>query len=477
MSVARRSLLLLPLALVSRGVAFTVPVLLAQWYGASADMDAFYYALGIPTFLLVVGATTVGSVLVPSLAQVPEGEGPDAAAALLGSAALWAALAAAGAGAVLAAGMPELLRLFSGFTPDTIEKTSRFCLHLLPFIACVAACSALRAGVELQARFTWSAVSPMVRTGALFVVARALRGQGPAGLPLALSAGVAVELGWLYAGLWATPLRPRLRIWPATLAPALRRFAPVLVGETLVALNVVVDKVYAAWLPERSVSLLEYADRARVIPMTLFEGSLLIVAFNSWARVPAAERGREILRALRWVLVTAPPVLGGLWVGRYVFVGLMFERGAFGPDSTAPVAAAFGAFLPGLLAAMLAALAVKAHLLADRARLVLALGVLAFALNAALDAALLRVGISGLAAATSLTSWVVAAISLGRLARELPPAGRLPLTGALGSLALALGAAVSGFAPTSITDARLWAAAVPFVALLAFGVAGEARRA
>ncbi len=476
-SVQRRSLQLLPLALVSRGVAFTVPIFLAQWYGVSADMDAFYYALGIPTLLLVVGSSAVGSVLVPALARV-RGTGDDReGGALLGSAAGWAGLSAVALGALLATVLPQVLALISEFTPATIAETQRFCFELLPFLGCVAAAGALRSGVEIQARFLWSTTSPLLRTAALLTVAVALRREGPLGLPVAMFVGAVVEMLWLTLGLWRTPLRPTPTVWPAALGPALARFGPVLIGETLVALNVVVDKVFAALLPEGSVSLLEYADRARVIPMTLFEASLLVVAFNSWAVVPAAERASEVRRALRWVLLIVPPVLGGLYVGRNVAISLLFERGAFTPDHTVAVAAAFGTFLPGVLSAMLAGLAVKAHLLADRARLVLVYGLTSFALNIVFDVALLRYGIAGLALGTSLTSMIVAAISLRRLAGDLPTGRSWWKPGLLAgsSLALAAGAAVSGVAPASMIDGRLWAVAVPFVGLLVVGLT-EARR-
>ncbi len=471
MSVGRRSLLLLPLALVSRGVAFAVPMVLARWYGVSSDMDAFYYAIGIPTFLLVVGTSAIGSVLVPALARVPAVRGPEGAGALLGGAALLAGGVAVGMGALLAALMPPMLAATSDFSPETVLQTQRFCIDLLPFLGCVASASAFRSGVEIQGRFVWSTFSPMVRTSVLLAAAAGLRDLGPAGLPAAMCLGMATELVWLLAGLWATPLWPAFTRWPTTLAPALVRFAPVMVGETLVALNVVVDKVFAARLPAGSVSLLEYADRARVIPMTLFEASLLVVAFNSWARVPAAQRGAEIVRALRWVLLLAPPVLCGLWVGRIAAIRLVFERGAFLPENTLPVAAAFGAFLPGVLCAMLAALAVKAHLLADRTRLVLALGVLSFGLNALLDQLLLPMGIWGLALSTTSASFLIAVASLYRLAPELPRGSwRAPGLVLGSSVALAGLATALGFAPGSIVDLQLWAAAAPFLALLAIGV-------
>ncbi len=475
-SVGRRSLLLLPLALVSRGIAFGVPVFLARWYGASTDMDAFYYAIGIPTFLLVVGTSAVGSVLVPALARVPTERGADGAGALLGGASMLAGAAAVVLGGALAAVLPPILRATSDFDAGTVDLTQYFCAALLPFLWCVAVGSALRAGVELQGRFAWSALSPMVRTSVLLVGAALLRERGPTGLPIAMFGGMATELAWLLAGLWRTPMQPSIALWPSTLGPALARFAPVLVGETLVALNVVVDKIFAARLPAGSVSLLEYADRARVIPMTLFEASLLVVAFNSWALVPAERRGAEIVRALRWVLMLAPPVLAGLWIGRVAAVRLVFEHGAFVAEDTLPVAAAFGAFIPGILAAMLAALAVKAHLLADRARLVLVLGVASFAINALLDEALLPRGIAGLALATTIASAVIASLSLARLAPELPPGDwRAPAVVLMGSLAVAAGSSAAGLRPDSIADPTLWALSVPCFGLLAVGVlAGRA---
>ncbi len=443
----------------------------ARWYGVSAEMDAFYYAIGIPTFLLVVGSSAIGSVLVPALAKVPREPGAGGAGALLGGAALWAGAGAVGLGVALAAVLPAILRQTSSFANETVDLTQQFAFELLPFLACVASSSALRAGVEIQGRFVWSTLSPAIRTVALLTAAGALRALGPQGLPLAMFAGMAVELCWLLAGLWATPLWPAVSVWPTTLAPALVRFAPVLIGETLVALNLVVDKIFAALLPPGSVSLLEYADRARVIPMTLFESSLLVVAFNAWATAPERDRGLEITRALRWVLLIAPPILGGLWIGRDVAVALLFERGAFLPEHTAPVALAFGVFLPGVMASMLAALGMKAHVLADRTMLVLALGVGAFALNAGLDALFLQFGIHGLAAATSLTSLVIAIVSLARLAPELP---RVAWAGS-GSVLVASAVAVLvvemlGVHPGSLTDVNLWLAAIPFVGLLGFGL-------
>ena len=109
--------------------------------------------------------------------------------------------------------------------------------------------------------------------------------------------------------------------------------------------------------------------------------------------------------------------------------------------------------------------------IADRTRLVLALGVLSFGLNALLDQLLLPMGIWGLALSTTSASFLIAVASLYRLAPELPRGSwRAPGLVLGSSVALAGLATALGFAPGSIVDLQLWAAAAPFLALLAIGV-------
>lgn len=478
MSVGRTSLLLAPLALLGRAAAFFLPVVLAAWFGVSAQMDAFYYALNVPTFLLVLLATAVGTVLVPGFAAVLQ-RAPEQQSAWLSAAATWAVGLSLALGGLTALALPLVLGL-TQFDGSTQALAVRIFCQLLPFLGVNVLCAVVKAGCDVHGRFREGAAAPLWRAVGIVGSAYLLRGYGPGVLPIPLTVGHTVEVLWL---VWVLR-RAGVRLWPTLTAPrelwdAGRALGLVLVGETLFAANTVVDKQFAAALPAGSVSILEYADRARLIPMTLLESSLLVVAFATWARARAAgdERGfhRAVSTAIWWVVLLAPPVLGGMVVGREAMVAALFEHGVFTPADTPPTAAALGAFLPGVLATLCASLCIKAHVVAGRPRAVLALGVLSFVINITLNALFMGpFGLVGLAWSTTGAGLTVAAAAWMMFpaeARAALPARRWGVAAGLlaGTAALTVAAVTTAPAPASVLEPRLWAWAVPFVVLLAAG--------
>ncbi len=483
MSVGRTSLLLAPLAIGARGVAFFVPVVIALWYGVVPATDAFFWVISVPTVLLILGSTTMGSVLVPVMATLRV-EHPERVAPFIGAVASAAALGAASIGVVFALAAPVILPVLTTFDADTRALAVGFTWAFVPFLAGVASASVLKAACEVHGQFAGPAGAPVVRAVTTLLVVGVLRPLGPAALAVGVIAGNLAENVLLAVVLVRAGVRPlpSLRL-PPELAPAARAFAPVLGGETMVAMNLVVDKLFAGTAESGSVSLLEYADRARMIPQTLLESTLMVVAFNAWAAARARGehegRHRAVATTLWWVSLLAPPVLAGMVIGREALIRLLYSQ--FTEAHVVSTADTLGAFLPGGFAALLGALIVKAHIVEGRYKLVLALGLLSFVLNAVLDAALLApFGLVGLAMSTTITTGVVTVTSFARLAPDLR--GALPrgaLWTAIGLVAASAGltllAVATGFRPTSVTDPRLWLASLPFLGLLALGAA-RARR-
>ncbi len=470
----------------ARAVAFFVPVFIARWYGVQSATDAFYWALSVPTFLLILGSTTMGTVLVPVLARLRV-TAPERVSSFLGASVTLAAGLAATLGALFALAAPYVLPRATRFDAETQALTVQFAWMLVPFLAAVAVAAVLKAGCEVHGRFSGPAGAPVVRAVATIGVVWAFKEHGPTVLPIGVLCGSLGEVALLTSVLWREGVRPRPSLdVPPELAEAARAFGPVLGGETMVALNLIVDKLFAGAGPEGSVSLLEYADRARMIPQTLLESTLLVVAFNAWAAARARGedegRHRAVATALWWVCLLAPPVLGGMAIGREALVRLLYEDGAFTPAHTAVTAATLGAYLPGVFFSLIGALIVKAHIVAGRYRLVLALGALSLGLNTTLDAALMPgFGLVGLAIATSITTAVVTCVAFARLLPDLR--GVFPRAQALTAVALAsasgaitLVATFRGFAPVAVSDPWLWVASLPFFGLLGAG-AVRARRA
>lgn len=464
MSVGRTALTLAPIAFLARGAAFFVPVAVASWFGVTTETDAFYYALGIPSFLIVLASNAMATVLVPTLAQL-YASAPERMARVAGAAALAAACTAVAIGVLFTVCLPVVLPRLTHFDAATQGRTVRFAWSLLPFLAAVGASAVARASCEVQGRFVLSGISPLLRACTQLALTFSFLGIGTAILPLGMSAGALAETIWL---VWvASRGAGRLAFaWERSseLEAAAMAVLPVLLGEAMVALSVVVDKAFASLLDAGSVSLLEYADRARLIPQTLLETSLLVVAFNAWARARALgeDRAAAVAAALRWVWLLAPPVLAGMFLARTAMIRLLFEHGAFDPAHTTICADALGAFIPGLFASLLGAMQIRAHIVEARYRLILWLGAAAFALNGGLDLLLLRFGIVGLAAATSITAIVITLASARRLGVGIPRDGAAIAL-------LSVGVASLPVRPESVMDPRLWALSLPCWALLAVG--------
>lgn len=478
MRVGRTALLLVPLALLSRGVAFLVPVAVARWFGVGSATDAWFWALSFPTFLLVLASTAVGTASLPEIARA-QAEDPARLDRLVGELLAWAGGGALVFGLGVAAAGPLLLPALTAFDAETAALARGFLWALVPFMALTCASAVLRVTCEVLGRFRAVATTPLLRAAVVIGVMGALRERlGPYALPAGLAAGELAQLAlWTLitrrAGL---RVRPRLSL-DAGVRRVGRDLAPILGGEVLVALNLVIDKGFAASLPLGSVATLEYADRARVIPQTLLESSLLMVAFATWSRLRAEGRIEEARAsmgaALRWTLAVASPVLAGMFIGRVVLVRLMFERGAFRPEDTLATASVLAFFIPGILPNLLGILAVRAHVVERNLRLVFGLGAVSVALNTTGNALLMGpLGLEGLALATTITSVVIPGLYLRALRGQIGSGPwAAPVGLALAAAALAAGVELGPGPPTDLWSPVLWISALLCFALLALGLA------
>jgi putative peptidoglycan lipid II flippase len=270
-------------------------------------------------------------------------------------------------------------------------------------------------------------------------------------------------------------VRPRFSA-DAAIREGARRVAPILAGETCVALNMVVDVGFAATLLGGSVSLIQYADRARVIPQTLLASSLLVVAYAAWSHLWAQKEEAAfrtaVDQALRWVAALSAPVLAGMFIGRELLIALLFERGAFEASFTHDVAQLLAWYLPGIWPNLLGILLMRAHVIEGRLKLVMGLGILSATTNVLLNTVLMsRMGLEGVALATTLNMFLIP----GLFGVAFWPSWRssfrmrswaVVFGVVLSSMAVVFAVERSGGPPLAWSDGRLWMAAVCCFAIL-----------
>lgn len=181
-----------------------------------------------------------------------------------------------------------------------------------------------------------------------------LAGRSPTAAVYTLAAGTTLGVALMSLVLVPPALRlgyrPRPRLYHPALRPAARLAAPVLlfVGATVGV------QVFSNLLASRfdGVDELYYAFTVFLLPYGIFVVAIATALTpelsEKHARGDAAGYRETLSFGLRTTLFVVAPAVAGLAALSTPIVGLLYERGAFGPADTAGVAALLTAYAAGL---------------------------------------------------------------------------------------------------------------------------------
>lgn len=257
-----------------------------------------------------------------------------------------------------------------------------------------------------------------------------------------LAAGV-LQVAWTYAAL-----RPhRLAFTPrdgharelvrATLLGA----GPMMLGLGVLQVNIVVDGLIASWpsivgptilgfeypLEEGAMTALTNAARLYEFPLGVFGISIATAIFPVLARQnqdPPAFMA-TLRRGLRLSMFIGLPASAGLMLVSREAVGVLFQRGAFGPEDTARVASVLLGFAPAIWAYQANHILTRAFYARKEPFTPVKVAVAMVGLNLILNATLIFTPLreAGLACSTSVCAVVQSAILARVLSRTLRDGG------------------------------------------------------
>jgi len=336
---------------------------IAQFFGAGMESDAFFVAFRIPNLLRRLFAEgTLTIAFIPVFTEVLKLKG-ERQAFLLARAAMsmlvLALVAACGLGMFFA---EDLVRAIAwGWNPSgqaftLAVRLTRWCLPFLLVVSLLA----LAAGVlNSLGHFFAPAAAPLVLNLSIIAAALCLRGSlEPAVLSLAVGvvAGGVLQLILQVPFLRAkgVPLRPAWRPHDPMLRKVLRLMGPAAFGAAVYQLTVFLDTVLASYLPRGTVSYLWYADRLMQFPLGIFAIALSTAILPSLSR-QAADGDLEALKdtmgyGVRLTWFIALPAMVGLVVLAEPLMTLLFKGGRFGLEASHQAALALMGYGAGLWA-------------------------------------------------------------------------------------------------------------------------------
>jgi putative peptidoglycan lipid II flippase len=354
------------LTMVSRVLGYARDFFIARVFGAGLLTDAFFVAFKIPNLLRRLFAEGAFSqAFVPILAEYKNRTSAQETKSLVDaiSTVLFLALVLAAALGIAAA--PLIVYLTApGFAaePEKFALTVQLLRLIFPYIVFISLV-ALSAGIlNTWNRFAVPAITPALLNVAFIVGAAFFADyfEPPiVVLAWAVFAGGVLQLVFQIPFLVNMGLLPR---WRLDLShPGVRRvlflMAPAAFGVSVSQISLLLNQIFASFLPTGSVSWLYYADRLMELPAGVLGVALGTILLPSLSKVHASSDFAEYSRLLDWGLritvLLAVPAAVALAVLALPLIAMLFQYGRFAAEDAWMTRQALVAYSIGLIGMIL----------------------------------------------------------------------------------------------------------------------------
>jgi putative peptidoglycan lipid II flippase len=444
--VGRAALVIVGATLVGRLLGLVRDIVVAYFFGAQADTDAFFLAYKVPYLLsLVVGGAMLAAFVPMFSHRIATGRKPEALALFVNMGKV-AGLVLVALSVVLVILAPWVIPLVGfGFDPAT-KDLAVYLFRILMIGLTFAGLTGLVTGMlNSLRRFAVAAFAPAIGTAATLIITVAFA------VPVGITAlAVGTTVGWfaslaaVLVGIRDQKVDYRARVeWRD---PALREAAgmiwPVLIGSAVGAIAIFSDQILGSMLESGSVSSLSYADKLFQLPLGLFVAGITVPLFpllSEQVAVKAPERVKATLSfALRLMGFLLVPCTVGLILLRYAVIGLILEHGKFTAQDTSRTAWALLFLLLGLYAYAGRDTLTRVFYAHHDTRTPVKISVATVVVNIGLSYLLMQfLGVGGLTLGTTVALSLNFLVLLYLLRRKIGPIGLESLARSLGRVAAA----------------------------------------
>ena len=386
------------MTLLSRVLGLARDIVIARFYSAGIEADAFFVAFKIPNFmrrLFAEGAFSLA--FVPVLTEYKNSKTMDETRRFVNQIAgtLGLVLLLITVIGVIAA--PALVYVFAaGFADEPVkfDLTADILRMTFPYILLISM-TALSGGIlNSWKQFAVPAFTPVLLNLSLI------------GCAVWLSPRLDVPvhaLGWgvLLAGvvqmLFQLPFLYRLGLLPKPVwgwsqpgvQKVLKLMLPALFGSSVAQINLLFDTFIASFLVSGSVAWLYYADRLLEFPLGVFGIALATVVLPNLSEAHVSQGKEYFSKTLNWAvqiaLMIALPAAMGLLLLAQPILATLFQYGAFDESDTLMAGMSLMAYSLGLPAFILIKILANAFYARQDSKTPVRIGIISMVVNMVLN--------------------------------------------------------------------------------------------
>lgn len=355
----KSNIIVTAISLLSVGINFVSQMVLAYFFGAGSERDAYFSAVVIPTYVvtLFLGSFTV--VMLPFYVEYKRNNVSENTKKLISSAfGLCSTLlmAIAIAGFLFSRDIVSLVA--PGFSPDQLYLTGQLFEILIFSIIFQALTSFLSIFYHTEGSFVLPAVSPVLVpvVSLLFVISFA--NYGIKSLAVGTLVGSAIGMFVLLRKvLIDISIKHFCNFLNPETLKLLKLSLPLFVSGAVFRLTTVAERIIASELPAGSISYLGYSSQIYLLLAGIASGSIATTFYplmsEAWSEGNRSMLNDYLSKGVRLILFITLPIAAILVALSYPIIEILFERGAFDAEATAAVSKALsilmGAFIFGSL--------------------------------------------------------------------------------------------------------------------------------
>jgi len=410
--------------LLSRVLGLIRDILVAQIYGATGGVDAFYVAFKIPNFMRGLFAEGAFSqAFVPVLSEYRSKQPFEAVQMFIRHIAGSLGLVLLLITLIGMIGAPLWVRVFApGYVPGTerFDLATTMLRVTFPYLFFIALTALSGAVLNSYRKFAVPAFTPALLN--VCMITAALFFSKHFSVPVKAQAWAVCAAGILQFMFQLPFLKqagflslPKLCWRDPGVRRVLRLMGPALFGASVGQISLLLNTIFASFLAVGSVTWLYYSDRLVYFPLGVFGVALATVVLPHLATHHAESSKAEFSAALDWgircnMLVGFPAGIA-LFVLSGQMITALFQYGKFSVHDVWMTKQSVMAYALGLLAFMLVKILSAGFYAQQNIRAPVRIAVAALAINMLLNAALvIPLHHAGLALAASLSSWVNVAL-------------------------------------------------------------------
>lgn len=419
-SLFRSTTLVSGMTSISRVLGFMRDMLIAHIFGVGASIDAFYVAFRIPNFMRGLFAEgAFAQAFVPVLSEYRQQRSFEEVKQFI--ARMQASLGLVLLGVVILAIVftPGLTTLFApGFAhgSERFELTTHMLRITFPYLMLISLTAFYGSVLNSYGLFGVPSFTPVLLNLIMIIAAVWMS-------PHFAEPVVGLAWGVLIAGivqfLFQLPFLKLhdLFVWPKLfwrdegVRRVIKLLVPALFGVSVAQISLLIDTLFASFLPVGSITWLYYSDRLTYFPLGIFGVALATVVLPHLSRKHADRSVEQYSATLDWalrcVLLIAVPAGIGLFMLAAPLFSSLFQSGKFKLHDVVMAARSLEAYAFGLPAFMLVKVLASGYYSRQDIKGPVKIAVIALIVNMILNFILIwPLAHAGLALATSLSSSV-----------------------------------------------------------------------